>query len=81
MTVWCWRFAPYAPSLLPLRFCVQAPLVLGFHLAWLSTTVGLAAVGTFVLDRTQHLAWWRAQELQLAEERIRACYIMYCRLR
>jgi class 3 adenylate cyclase len=50
----------------------EAPLVLGFHLAWLSTTLGLVAMGTFVLDRMQHVAWWQAQELLIAEERIRS---------
>ena len=50
----------------------EAPLVLGFHLAWLSTTLGLIAIGTFVLDRMQHVAWWQAQELLIAEERIRS---------
>jgi adenylate cyclase len=50
----------------------EAPLVLGFHLAWLSTTLGLVAIGTFVLDRMQHVAWWQAQELLVAEERIRS---------
>ena len=34
----------------------EAPLALGFHFAWLSTTLGLVALGTFVLDRMQHLA-------------------------
>ena len=50
----------------------EAPLVLGFHFAWLSTTLGLVAIGTFVLDRMQHLAWWQAQELMTAEEKIRS---------
>ena len=50
----------------------EPPLVLGFHFAWLSTTLGLAALGTFALDRMQHLAWWQAQELLIAEERIRS---------
>ena len=38
----------------------EAPLVLGFHFAWLSTTLSLVAIGTFVLDRMQHLTWWRS---------------------
>ena len=50
----------------------EAPLALGFHFAWLSTTLGLVAIGTFVLDRMQHLAWWQAQELLIAEEKIRS---------
>jgi adenylate cyclase len=50
----------------------EAPLVLGFHFAWLSTTLGLVAIGTFVLDRMQHLAWWQARELLIAEEKIRS---------
>ena len=50
----------------------EAPLALGFHFAWLSTTLGLVAIGTFVLDRMQHLAWWHAQELLIAEEKIRS---------
>jgi adenylate cyclase len=49
----------------------EAPLALGFHFAWLSTTLGLVAIGTFVLDRMQHVAWWQAQELLIAEEKIR----------
>ena len=50
----------------------EPPLVLGFHFAWLSTTLGLAALGTFALDRMQHLAWRQGQQLLLAEERIRS---------
>ena len=50
----------------------EAPLALAFHFAWLSTTLGLVAIGTFVLDRMQHLAWWHAQELLIAEEKIRS---------
>jgi adenylate cyclase len=50
----------------------EEPLALGFHFAWLSTTLGLVAIGTFVLDRMQHLAWWQAQELLIAEEKIRS---------
>jgi hypothetical protein len=45
----------------------EAPLVLGFHLAWLSTTLGLVAIGTFVLDRMQHVAWrqgWRVGDFR-----------------
>ena len=47
-------------------------LVLGFHFAWLSTTLGLAALGAFALDRMQHLAWWQAQQLLLANENIKS---------
>ncbi len=50
----------------------EAPLVLAFHVAWLSTTLGLVAIGTFVLDRMQHLAWWQAQKLLLADTKIRS---------
>ena len=50
----------------------EAPLVLGFHFAWLSTTLGLAAMGAFALDRMQHLAWWQAQQLLLADENIKS---------
>jgi len=50
----------------------EPPLVLGFHFAWLSTTLGLAALGTFALDRMQHLAWGQAQQLLIADERIRS---------
>ena len=50
----------------------EAPLALGFHFAWLSTTLSLVAIGTFVLDRMQHLTWWQAQELLIAEEKIRS---------
>jgi adenylate cyclase len=50
----------------------EPPTVLWFHFAWLASTLGLVALGSFVLDRMQHLAWWQAQELQVAEERIRS---------
>ena len=50
----------------------EPPTVLWFHFAWLASTLGLVALGSFVLDRMQHLAWWQAQELQIAEERIRS---------
>jgi hypothetical protein len=50
----------------------ESPLVLGFHFAWLSTTLGLAALGAFALDRMQHLAWWQAQQLLLANENIKS---------
>ena len=50
----------------------EPPTLLWFHFAWLASTLGLVALGSFVLDRMQHLAWWQAQELQIAEERIRS---------
>ena len=50
----------------------EPPAVLWFHFAWLASTLGLVALGSFVLDRMQHVAWWQAQELQVAEERIRS---------
>jgi class 3 adenylate cyclase len=50
----------------------EPPTVLWFHFAWLASTLGLVALGSSVLDRMQHLAWWQAQELQVAEERIRS---------
>ena len=50
----------------------EPPTPLWFHFAWLASTLGLVALGSFVLDRMQHLAWWQAQELQIAEERIRS---------
>jgi adenylate cyclase len=50
----------------------EPPTVLLFHFAWLVSTLGLVALASFVLDRMQHLAWWQAQELQVAEERIRS---------
>jgi adenylate cyclase len=49
----------------------EGPQVLGFHFAWLSTVLALAAVGSFVLDRMQHLAWQQAQELAVADKKIR----------
>ena len=50
----------------------EPPAVLWFHFAWLASTLGLVALGSFVLDRMQHVAWWQAQELQVAEETIRS---------
>src|SRR5690348_6038342 len=37
--------------------------LLWFHFAWLASTIGLVALGAFLLDRMQHLAWWQAQQL------------------
>jgi adenylate cyclase len=49
----------------------EPPAVLWFHFAWLASTLGLVGLGSFVLDRMQHVTWWQAQRLQIAEERIR----------
>ncbi len=50
----------------------EPPTLLWFHFAWLASTLGLAALGSFVLDRMLHLAWWQAQQLQIAEAGIRS---------
>jgi adenylate cyclase len=50
----------------------EPPTLLWFHFAWLASTLGLVALGSFVLDRMLHLAWWQAQQLQIAEGRIRS---------
>ncbi len=49
----------------------EPPTLLWVHFAWLASTLSLVALGSFVLDRMQHLAWWQAQQLQIAEGRIR----------
>ena len=40
----------------------EPPAVLWFHFAWLASTLGLVGLGSFVLDRMQHVAWWQAQD-------------------
>ncbi len=48
----------------------EAPLVLGFHFAWLVATIFFVAVGSFVLDRTQHVNWLQDEELSQAKTHI-----------
>jgi class 3 adenylate cyclase len=47
-------------------------LILTFHFAWLFTVIVIVAIGSFMLDRTQHTAWLQELNLLHAEEQIRA---------
>jgi adenylate cyclase len=52
-------------------FWPEPPLLLAFHFAWLFAVITFVAIGSFVLDRTQRVAWLQDLELQRAEAQIR----------
>ncbi len=62
-----------------IAFWPEPPLVLAFHFAWLSAVIFVAAVGSFVLDRTQHTAWLQGLHLLTAEQQIRSLLHNVCR--
>src|SRR5690242_18441861 len=49
----------------------EPPLLIVFDAAWVFTAMTLAGVGTYLLDRTQRIAWLREVALAEAEGRIR----------
>jgi adenylate cyclase len=43
-----------------------------FHFAWVLSVIVIAGVGSYMLDRTQHMAWLQGMDLQRAEGQVRA---------
>lgn len=54
-----------------LIFKPEPELALAFHFSWLVATIFFVGVGSFVLDRTQHISWLQEQELSKAQAQIR----------
>jgi class 3 adenylate cyclase len=42
-----------------------------YHFTWLLSIIVFAGVGSYMLDRTQHIAWLQEQDLQRAEGQVR----------
>jgi adenylate cyclase len=47
-------------------------LLIAFDFAWLSAVLTFVGLGSYILDRTQHVTWLQEQELFEAEDQIRA---------
>jgi len=47
-------------------------LLIAFDFAWLSAVLSFVGLGSYILDRTQHVTWLQEQELFEAEDQIRA---------
>jgi len=50
----------------------EPPLEIFFSATWLCTAISLVGLGSYLLDRTQRIAWLRQLDLAEAEDRIRA---------
>jgi adenylate cyclase len=50
----------------------EPPLEIFFHTTWLCTVISFVGLGSYLLDRTQRIAWLRQLDLAEAEDRIRA---------
>ncbi|MDH2385775.1 adenylate/guanylate cyclase domain-containing protein [Bradyrhizobium sp. CER78] len=50
----------------------EPPLKIFFSATWLCTAISLVGLGSYLLDRTQRIAWLRQLDLTEAEDRIRA---------
>ena len=50
----------------------EPPLEIFFNATWLCTAISLVGLGSYLLDRTQRIAWLRQLDLAQAEDRIRA---------
>ena len=50
----------------------EPPLEIFFHATWLCTVISFVGLGSYLLDRTQRIAWLRQLDLAEAEDRIRA---------
>ena len=46
-------------------------LLIGFDFAWLLSVLAFVGLGSYILDRTQHITWLQEQELLRAEDQIR----------
>jgi len=50
----------------------ERPLEIAFNATWLCTAISFVGLGSYLLDRTQRIAWLRQLDLAVAEDRIRA---------
>jgi adenylate cyclase len=49
----------------------EPALLIVFHSGWLVSVIAVAGIGSYLLDRTQHIAWVREMDLQRAEGEVR----------
>jgi hypothetical protein len=52
-------------------FWPEPPLLIVFHSAWVVSVIALTAVGSYLLDRAQHVFWLREMDLLRAEGQVR----------
>jgi adenylate cyclase len=49
----------------------EPALLVVYHSAWVLSVIVIAGVGSYMLDRTQHMAWLQEMDLQRAEGQVR----------